>query len=207
MDYQPLSLYKWTHNDICSTLPEIRKKFLKHLRMKIINLYGDLSQVSTGGYKRTTIRSEIRAMTHRGYTIKSSKSEVDVIKEKYDEENDNKLEEKYIKEVADKYKYSTKEMNEKIIIVNDETKKLIIDTVMENTIFNIICEAVYGEIDLTEKQRIYFFLDKNTNSNINENDKINNLEENKEISENKKNEITNKLKEKGNVFKFDEEEK
>ena len=196
IDYQPLSLYKWTHDQICSTLPEIRKKFLKHLRMKILNLYGDLSQVSSGGYKRTTIRSEIRAMTHRGYTIKTNKSDVDIIKEKYDEENDNLLEEKYIEEVADKYKYDIKEMNEKIIIVNEETKKLIIDTVMENTIFNIICEAVYGEIDLTEKQRIYFFLDKNVNN------------ENNILKENKKIEIIKKPteKEKVNVFKFEEEE-
>ena len=212
IDNQPLSLYKWTHNEICSTIPEIRKKFLKHLRMKIINLYGDLSQVSTGGYKRTTIRSEIRVMTHRGYTIKSNKSEVDEIKEKYDENLDNKLEEKYIKEVSDRFKYTTKEMNEKIIIVNDETKKIIIDTVMENTIYNIICEAVYGETDLSEKQRIYFFLDKNTNEIINGNDnnsgKLEEKKDNKQSIEIKNNEIyEDKEKDKENVLKFDDEEK
>ena len=67
---------------------------------------------------------------------------------------------------------------------------------MENTIFNIICEAVYGEIDLTEKQRIYFFLDKNVNN------------ENNILKENKKIEIIKKPKEKEkvNVFKFEEEE-
>ena len=183
IDYQPLTLYKWTHNDICTTLPETRQKFLKHLRMKIINLYGDLSQISSGAYKRTTIRSEIRAMTHRGYTIKTSKSEIDVEQEKYDNEKDDRLEKKYIKEIMDKYKYNIKEMNEKIIIANDESKKVIIDTVMENTIYNIICEAVYGEVDLSEKQRIYFFLDKNMNNIINGNDNNKN-EENKENKEN-----------------------
>ena len=202
IDNQPLSLYKWTNNEICSTIPEIRKRFIKHLRMKIINLYGDLSQVSTSGYKRTTIKSEIRTMTHRGYTIKASKTDIDLIKEKYDdEEGDNKLEEKYIREVLDKYKYSIKEMNEKIIILNDETKKLIIDTIMENTIYNIMCEAVYGEMDLTEKQRIYFFLDKNTSDIINGK----NEEEKKVNIEIKKNENINKPKEP--VLNFGDNEK
>ena len=207
IDNQPLSLYKWTHNEICSKIQDIRKKFLKHLRMKIINLYGDLSQASV---KRTTIRSEIRAMTHRGYTIKSSKSEIDEIQEKFDEGLDNKLEEKYIKEIADKFKYTCKEMNEKIIIVNDETKKVIIDTVMENTIYNIICEAVYGETDLSEKQRIYFFLDKNTSDLINEKDNQSKKEEKKDNTKSieiKKDEKQNgeKDKDKENEFKLEEE--
>jgi hypothetical protein len=211
IDTQPLSLYSWTHNDICSTIQETRKKFLRHLRMKIINLYGDLSQVNSGGYKRTTIRSEIRAMTHRGYTIKSSKTDIDVTKEKYDNDIDNRLEEKYIKEVANKYKYTTKEMNEKIIIANDESKKVIIDTVMENTIYNIICEAVYGEVDLSEKQRIYFFLDKNTsniiNSNANNEEEKKVNKENKENNEIKKNEKANNKANNGNEDIIEEEEK
>ena len=179
--------------------------------MKIINLYGDLSQVNSGGYKRTTIRSEIRAMTHRGYTIKSSKTDIDETKEKYDNDIDNRLEEKYIKEVANKYKYTTKEMNEKIIIANDESKKVIIDTVMENTIYNIICEAVYGEVDLSEKQRIYFFLDKNTsniiNSNANNEEEKKVNKENKENNEIKKNEKTNNKANNGNEDIIEEEEK
>ena len=194
LEYQPLSLYRWTHNDICSTIPVVRKKFLKHLKMKITNLYGDLSQV--GGYKRTTIISELRAMTHRGYTVKISKSDIEDIKEDYNQETDNKLEEKYIKEVADKFKYNIKEMNEKIIIVNDETKKVIIDTVMENTIYNIICEAVYGETDLSEKQRIYFFLDKNTSKIINEQNNEKKGEENKEKKEVKESNENKESKEK-----------
>ncbi len=201
IDNQPLSLYRWTHNEICSTIQEVRKKFLRNLKMKIMNLYGDLSQVSSGGYKRTGIRSEIRTMSHRGYTIKSSKSEVDIIKEKYDEESYNKLEEKYIREVVDNYKYTIKEMNEKIIILNEETKKVIIDTIMENTIYNIICEAVYGEMDLTEKQRIYFFLDKNTNDILNGNHNYKIEEEKKVNMEIKKPEIIKP------VFNFVEEEK
>ena len=62
-------------------------------------------------------------------------------------------------ECITKYKYTIKEVNEKIILINHETKKLISDVIMENTIFNIISQTVYGEIDLTVKPRIYFFLE------------------------------------------------
>ena len=212
IDYQPLSLYKWTDNEICPSLQEVRKKYIKHLKMKIINLYGDLSQVSSGNYKRTGIRSEVRTMTIRKHTMKQI--DLEVIKEKYDEESVNLIEEKYLKEILEKYKYNISEMNEKLIIVNEDTKKAIIDIIMEDTIYNIICEAVYGEFDLTQKQRIYFFLDKNTKNIINEK---NNLEtdqdnkDNKEISEkkeneeNKNNEKINQNKEQINNFEEEEE--
>ena len=109
-----------------------------------------------------------------------------IVKEKFDEELVNIIDEKYLNEVVEKYKYNIKDINEKIIIVNDDTKKLIIDTIMENTIYNIISEAVYGELDLTQKQRIYFFLDKNANIIKNENVK------NGEISKEKEKEKENK---------------
>jgi len=41
MENQPLTLYKWTTNSICSTLKETREKFLKRLKTTIF-----LSQVS-----------------------------------------------------------------------------------------------------------------------------------------------------------------
>ena len=69
---------------------------------------------------------------------------------------------------------------------------------MENTLFNIVSEAANGEYDLTEKQRIYFFLDQgmkpiddNSNINSNQNNNKNNIiNENKE--ENKIEETDNK---------------
>ena len=183
IESQPLSLYKWTHNDICTSIKETREKFIKNLKMKIVNLYGDLSQVNTSGYKRTTIRSEVRTMTIRKQSVRIPEN---IVKEKFDEELVNIIDEKYLNEVVEKYKYNIKDINEKIIIVNDDTKKLIIDTIMENTIYNIISEAVYGELDLTQKQRIYFFLDKNANIIKNENVK------NGEISKEKEKEKENK---------------
>jgi hypothetical protein len=166
IDNQPLTLYKWTNNEIAQTLQETRMKYIKNLNTKIHNLFGDLSQVSSSSYKRTGIFSEMKTFSRRT-TFRITNNELDVVKENYTEEIVDKLEEKYFKEIIDKFNYTTKEINEKLIIINDETKKVIIDTIMENTIYNIICEAVYGEINLSEKQRIYFFLDQNTKNIIN----------------------------------------
>ena len=65
-----------------------------------------------------------------------------------------------------KYKYSISDLNEKIIITTEDTKKVICDIIMENTLFNIISESVYGEIDLTVKPRIYFFMGKENEINL-----------------------------------------
>ena len=84
-------------------------------------------------------------------------------------------------------------MNEKIIILNKDTKRAIVDIAVENTIYNIVSDAANGFIDLTEKQRIYFFLDKNMkpiDSNVinNQNETSKNKEEKKEKEEIKNNE-------------------
>jgi hypothetical protein len=185
IDNQPLTLYKWTNNEIAQTLQEARKKYIKNLNMKIHKLFGDLSQVSSSSYKRTGIYSEMKTFSRRT-TFKITSNELDIAKENYTEEIVDKLEEKYFKEIIDKYNYNTKEINEKLIIINDETKKVIIDTIMENTIYNIICEAVYGEINLSEKQRIYFFMDQNTKNIINGYNEKKGDEENNENKDSKK---------------------
>ena len=94
-------------------------------------------------------------------------------------------------EIADKYKYKINEMNEKIIILNNDTKKVIIDTAVENTLYNIVSDAANGQTDLTEKQKIYFFLDKTM----------------KPIDTEIKNEISKNNEEKEKEDKEDKEEK
>ena len=199
---QPLSLYQWTTNTTCSTLKETRKKFLKKLQETINRYFYDLSAQVT---KRSIIRSDLRGTTHKNTSNRSSmKMESDIGKIKYDTEMENKIEEKYLKEIGDKYKYSINEMNEKIVILNHETKKAIIDIAMENTLFNIVSEAANGEYDLTEKQRIYFFLDQgmkpiddNSNINSNQNNNKNNIiNENKEENKNEENDNKNNDEEK-----------
>lgn len=72
--------------------------------------------------------------------------------------NDNeemKIEDNYIQEVIGKNCYSIVEVNEKIIVVNSESKNLI-NMILESTFNNIIAEAIFGETDLTEQTKIFF---------------------------------------------------
>ena len=78
----------------------------------------------------------------------------------FDEEEDYKIQDKYMNDLLNKYMYTIPEVNEKLIIVNEDSRKVISNVIMENTIYNIVSEAVYGETNLTKKPRIYFFNDK-----------------------------------------------
>ena len=93
-------------------------------------------------------------------------ADLPVIKEEFNENTEKEIHEKYLKDLMVKYKYSISDLNEKIIITTEDTKKVICDIIMENTLFNIISESVYGEIDLTVKPRIYFFMGKENEINL-----------------------------------------
>ena len=191
IENQPLTLYQWTTNTICSTLKHTREKFLKRLNTSMKKYFNESpSQV----IKRSTIRGDLRASSHRNTNSRSIIKLDSENKVPYDLEMEERIEEKYLREIGDKYKYKINEMNEKIILLNKETKKIIVDIAVENTLYNIISDAANGQADLTEKQRIYFFLDKNMKLNINneKNDLTENRIEKKE-EESKINEIKNDI--------------
>ncbi len=151
IDNQPLSLYGWTDDSDVSTLEHARKSYLDNLYKEANNSL-DNSLLSFG---KKLISSPVRT-THRHSTntLKYKKRDY------YDEEEDYNIQDKYMEELLTKYKLSIPEVNEKLIVVNEDSRKIISDVIMENTIYNIVSEAVYGETDLTEKPRIYFFSDK-----------------------------------------------
>jgi hypothetical protein len=91
---------------------------------------------------------------HTSFHFKAKKEETNVT-DNFDEKHDSKIEEKYLNELIDKFKYTLPSVNEKILLVNEESKNLI-SSILENTVYNIISEAVYGETDLSEKTKIYF---------------------------------------------------
>lgn len=76
--------------------------------------------------------------------------------EQFNEKEEAKIEDKYLNELIDKFKYTIPEVNQKILLVNEDSRNLI-GSILENTIYNIISEAVYGEADLSEKTKIYFY--------------------------------------------------
>ena len=181
---QPLSLYKWTNNQSLPSLGKLRKKYIDSLKLLVLSQVGDLS--SDPRSKRKTMMdsrlnySKITNSQTHSSNKNSSKQKTSSLKmpfldiplmkeqEEYNDSLDNKIQEKYLKDLSVKYKYSIKEINEKIIMINDETRKLISNIIMENTIYNIINQTVYGEIDLTVKPRIYFFLGKDSNFKVSE---------------------------------------
>ena len=88
-----------------------------------------------------------------------------------------------------KYKYDIKDINERMIMINEDTRKLISDVIMENTVYNIVSQSAYGETDLTVKPKIYFFLDKEKNDNNNTDIILGSKEDNNLVkSENKEEE-------------------
>jgi hypothetical protein len=204
---QPLSLYKWTNNKHLPSLGEIRQRYLKNLKNLVTSQYGDSSSEMRS--KRGKSIMEMKS-THSkinssqiNMTRQNMSKDQTVIKEEYNEVLENDIQERYFKDLLVKYKYTIKEVNECIIITNDETKKLISDMIMENTLYNIICETVYGEIDLTVKPRIYFFLGKGNNINPSESGNLGGTETKNEnqllksdnSENNKNNEEANKIEE------------
>ena len=78
------------------------------------------------------------------------------LQENFSEVEEMKLEDKYMTEIIGQFKYSNSEINEKLLFINEESKNLI-HRILENTIYNIISEGVYGETDLSELTKIFFF--------------------------------------------------
>ena len=187
---QPLSLYKWTNNESLPSLGKLRERYINNLKLLIISQVGDLSNEPRKKGKSfmelKSTHSKINSSQMNSNKQNSSGTnnlgiDIQIIKEEYNDALDNEIQEKYLKDLLVKYKYTIKEINERLILINDETKKLIGDMIMENTIYNIICQTVYGEIDLTVKPRIYFFLGKGNNINVSESANIGNTGTSMEI--------------------------
>jgi len=61
-----------------------------------------------------------------------------------------------MQEIIGKNCYSNIEVNEKMIVVNSDSRDLI-NMILESTFNNIIAEAIFGETDLTEQTKIFFY--------------------------------------------------
>ena len=167
---QPLSIYRWTNNQKFPSVANARQRYLNNLKLLIISQIGDLSTDSRSKKGRSIIElrsthskvnsSQLNSNKQNSSGTKDLQPDLPVIKEEYNENTDREIQEKYLKDLIVKYKYNVRDINERLILLNEESKKIIIDIIMENTLFNIICQSVYGEVDLTVKPRIYFFIGK-----------------------------------------------
>lgn len=155
IDNQPLGLYDWT-NDI--KYPEH-----KDVRKKMLTNYSKQGDALANEHQ---IVASLRKPPTKGSIPSRSQYYVETPIQHFGEAEDLELQEKYSFELMNKFKMTIPEMNEKIIMLNQESRNVISNIIMENTIFNILSEAVYGEINLTEKVRIYFFANKMQSSQL-----------------------------------------
>jgi len=174
IDNQSLSLYDWTNNKSYVPHSEIRHKICETNKAKIASNSIDKDGSFSGSVvnmsrliKATARQSEKHEAAlrqnekHEASSRQNEKHEsvkfMEEIDErpKFDEAETHKLDEKYMNEITDKFKYNNFEISEKILFINEDAKNLI-STILEDTVYNIVSEAVYGETNLTESTKIYF---------------------------------------------------
>jgi len=168
IDDQSLGLYDWTNNKNYVHHREIRNKITENTKNKISTMEKDSlsnSSFATGNISKMA-RATLRVTDTRGGDDKDKDKDktVKLMEEinenlRFDEGEIQKLDEKYMNEITDKFNYNNFEMSEKVLFINEEAKNLI-SNILEDTVYNIISEAVYGETNLTESTKIYFFKNK-----------------------------------------------
>jgi len=175
---QPLTIYKWTNNEKFPSIAKAREKYLNNLKLLVMSQINELSTDSRSKKGRSIVElksthskvnnsSQLISNKQNSSGTKDYQPDLPIIKEEYNENTDFEIQEKYLKDLMVKYKYDIKDINERMIMINEDTRKLISDVIMENTVYNIVSQSAYGETDLTVKPKIYFFLDKEKNDNNN----------------------------------------
>ena len=153
IDEQPLGLFDWTN--------DIEYPSQEEVRQKIENRYSkeSLAAILNENNVNRTFNKKLSSIHNfrKNDTNVSSLHDKTQTKDDFGEIEDAKIQEKYTKELLSKYKLTVGEINENLAVVNEESRKIISNEIMESTIYNIISEAIYGEADLSEKTRIYFF--------------------------------------------------
>ena len=172
IDNQSLALYDWTNNKSYVPHSEIRYKICETNKAKINSNSNDKDvsiSANSGNMSRlmkATGRLNEKAERDRDKDSNNEKEkekshtvkfleELDDNRPKFDEAEAHKLDEKYMNEITDKFNYNNFEISEKILFINEDAKNLI-STILEDTVYNIVSEAVYGETNLTESTKIYF---------------------------------------------------
>ena len=157
MDEQPLGLFDWTNDIEYPSQAEVRKKIEDRYNTQSLAILLNENNINrTFNKKISSIHNELR-YRNSGKLDNNVSSFHDKTGDIFGESEDIKIQEKYTKELLSKYKLTVGEINENLAVVNEESRKIISNEIMENTIYNIISEAIYGEADLSEKTRIYFF--------------------------------------------------
>ena len=160
IDEQPLGLFDWTNDVEFPSQAEVREQIEnRYSKESLVAILNENNINRTFNKKLSSIHgneSRYQRLGKNDNNISSFHDKTQT-KEGFYKIEDAKLEEKYTKELLSKYKLTVGEINENLAVVNEESRKIISNEIMESTIYNIISEAIYGEADLSEKTRIYFF--------------------------------------------------
>jgi len=168
LEQQPLSIYQWTNNQNYASQEDVRNKIItNYLNITTSNMT-DLNSSNIMTTKRNLMAQQRNISSKESTHSKSKESEENRLRRahlmelmckdldmNFAEGEDLKMEDKYMNEIIGKIGYSTSEVNEKMLLVNDDSKNLI-NSILEDTFFNIISEAVFGETDLSEQTKIFF---------------------------------------------------
>ena len=160
IDEQPLGLLDWTNDVEYPSQAEVREILENRYTAETRAILFSDNSLSPTAKKIPSHHSDSRYMKSGGKN--ENEGGVSSFNDKgvgdiFGEAEDYKIQEKYTKELLTKYKMTVGEINEGLALVNEESRKIISNEIMESTIYNIISEAIYGEADLSEKTRIYFF--------------------------------------------------
>ena len=156
IDEQPLGLFDWTNDVEYPSQAEVREILENRYTAESRAIIFAENTIPTNSKKIPSHHSDSRYMKSGGKNEVSSFNDKGVV-DIFGEAEDYKIQERYTKELLTKYKLTVGEINEGLALVNEESRKIITNEIMESTIYNIISEAIYGETDLSEKTRIYFF--------------------------------------------------
>ena len=157
IDNQPLGIFDWINDINYPSQKEVRGILQNKCTTEIRQVFIDNNGINNANRKidkKPTFHDSCKL--NKGSNKNANMSNI-ITGELYDENEDLKIQEKYTKELLYKYKLTIPEVNEGLALVNEDSRKLISNDIMECTVYNIIAEAVYGESDLSEKTRIYFF--------------------------------------------------
>ena len=159
MDNSPLGLYEWTTNTNFPTQEEIRGKIMTNYLFKANTHQLELNNPPVTNSKRNHLNTRGNTSSQQSDKSKdeAGKRTSDISFDNvFDDNEEMKIEDRYIQEVIGKNCYSNVEVNEKMIVVNSESRNLI-NMILESTFNNIIAEAIFGETDLSEQTKIFFF--------------------------------------------------
>ena len=159
IDEQPLGLVDWTTDVEYPNQAEVREILENRYTAESRAILFTEAALSPNQKKIPSHHSDSRYTKTGGKNDNDGLSSINEkgLGDMFGENEDYKIQEKYTKELLNKYKLTVGEVNEGLALVNEESRKIISNDIMESTIYNIISEAIYGEADLSEKTRIYFF--------------------------------------------------